>query len=487
MADPVTDNYSLVLPTVGADGGLWGGILNNGDISPIDTILGGNFPVTINAADVNLSTAQFQNAIFVLSGVLTGNRSLIVPLSPNSATLACGGRFVVVNNTTGNFNVTVKTAAAGSVGVTVPQGFSAFLYSDKTNVGYASTGLPGFAAAVNGNPNTQLAGTAGSATTNASLAFDYTNGVLYVCTTTGNAAAAVWTVPVATVPRGFDTVVNLSLVVTHTGGNLLNVAAKTAAGTDATVVNPIVVPFQTVSAGNTTGGRTTRNVTGALSMDTNAIGASLGTSASVPFRIWFALFNNAGTPVLAMQVCSTASAIYPLAEYGVASTVAVGVGATSAGVWYTPNGTTLTNCAFRVIGYCEYTAGLVTPGTYNSDPNSTVLFGPGIKKPGDIVQAVYSTSGSAVITPTSAINLVKYSAAIGATVTNSSSSITFKRNAVTLASQSVGVVSGTAIILQGSASEVVLDAPASTAAQTYSVAASVGGGTSTSLAEEIMG
>lgn len=389
-----TDNYNLALPVVGGDTGTWGTLLNNGDLSPIDSILGANFPVTINASDVNLSTTQFQNAIFVLTGVLTGNRSLIVPLSPNSLTLACGGRFVVVNNTTGNFNVTVKTSAVGSTGVTVPRGFSAMLYSDQTNVGYATTGLPAFAAAVSGNPNGQLAGTAGSVNTNASLAFDYANGVLYACTTTGNAAGAVWTSPVSVVSRGFDTVVNLGLTVTHTGGNLLNLAIKTAVGADATALTPIIVPFQTVSGANTTGVPTTVNITSALSMTTNATGASLGTTNNVPFRIWFALFNNSGVAVPAMQVCSTPTSIFPVAEYGVASTTAVSGSATSAGVWYTPNGTTITNCAYRLIGYSEYTSGLATAGTYSSDPTNTVLFGPGIKKPGDTVQSVFSSNGA---------------------------------------------------------------------------------------------
>lgn len=46
---------------------------------------------------------------------------------------------------------------------------------------------------VNGNPNGQLAGTAGSATIPASVAWDYTNDILYVCTTTGSSSTAVWT------------------------------------------------------------------------------------------------------------------------------------------------------------------------------------------------------------------------------------------------------------------------------------------------------
>lgn len=45
----------------------------------------------------------------------------------------------------------------------------------------------------NGNPNTHVAGTAASGSTPADVIMDYANGVLYVCTTTGIAAAAVWT------------------------------------------------------------------------------------------------------------------------------------------------------------------------------------------------------------------------------------------------------------------------------------------------------
>lgn len=45
----------------------------------------------------------------------------------------------------------------------------------------------------NGNPNGVVAGTAASAGVAASVVFDFTNKILYVCTTTGNAATAVWT------------------------------------------------------------------------------------------------------------------------------------------------------------------------------------------------------------------------------------------------------------------------------------------------------
>ncbi len=192
MVDAVTNNYSLVEPQVGGDTNLWGGVLNNGVIVALDSIMGGILAVSITSVDVSLTTAQFQNAGYALSGALTGDRSLIIPLSPNSATVACAGRFFVDNQTTGSFNVTVKTAASGSTGVTVPQGLRAWLYSDGTNVKYADdakvTIVP-----VNGSPNGQLAGTAGTVNTPPNpLAYDYVNKRLYLPITTGDATTTVW-------------------------------------------------------------------------------------------------------------------------------------------------------------------------------------------------------------------------------------------------------------------------------------------------------
>lgn len=45
----------------------------------------------------------------------------------------------------------------------------------------------------NGNPNGNVAGTAGASGVSADVIWDYANGLIYVCTTTGVAAAAVWT------------------------------------------------------------------------------------------------------------------------------------------------------------------------------------------------------------------------------------------------------------------------------------------------------
>lgn len=490
----VTNNYSLVQPVVGGDINLWGGELNNGVIAALDSILGSVLAVTMTSSDVTLTPAQFQNAIFNVSGSLTGNRKFIIPLQTNSLTVACGGRFVVINNTNAIF--TTVTQASGSTGVTIPVGFAAFLYSDGTNVNYCTNGLPAFAAASNGNPNSQLAGTAGSAVTNASLAYDFTNNLIYVCTTTGTTSTAVWVQPTVAVPRGFDTVVNLGLNVIHTGGNLLNLSINQANGSAATPANPIIAPFQSVAGANMTGVPTQVNITGALSMTTAATGATFGTSNNIPFRVWFALFNNAGVAVPAMRVCSLLATgnVYGVAEYGVANTVAVGAGATSAGVWYTPSGTSLTNCAYRLIGYCDYANGLATVGTYTSDPTSVVLFGPGIPKPGECIQmqtAVQSTefsttSASFVLTntsvtvqPASVLNLFIVNCSGGGTVSSGGAAVS---GVFQLARNSTSILFGTrspyTTFNQNaySASCIGVDAPQTLSAVTYSMATIQGAG-----------
>jgi hypothetical protein len=60
---------------------------------------------------------------------------------------------------------------------------------------------------------------------------------------------------------------------------------------------------------------------------------------------------------------------------------------TAAGTYYTPNGTTISNKSIRILGYVAWNAGLTTAGTYNALPTATRLFGPGINKPGSVVQS----------------------------------------------------------------------------------------------------
>lgn len=72
----------------------------------------------LTGGTVSLTPAQTKYKVIILNGVLTGNLNINLP-----ATLQ---QWLIINNTSGAFSTTVKTAGVGSAGVVVPQGgFSA--------------------------------------------------------------------------------------------------------------------------------------------------------------------------------------------------------------------------------------------------------------------------------------------------------------------------------------------------------------------------
>jgi hypothetical protein len=217
--------------------------------------------------------------------------------------------------------------------------------------------------------------------------------------------------------------------------NLLTVSVLNAlTGAAPTPADPVAFTFRDVTLAN--GDPVQVLVTAALSINTNGVGASLGSSNSTPFRFWVVAFNNAGTVVLGLINCSKPTQIYPLNEATLQSSTAISNSATSAGVFYTPNGTTISSKVFKVLGYVEYSAGLTTAGTYGVVPTTIQLAGPGTKKPGDVLQEVFAQTSSAQgnttnsfiasnvtasITPTSTINLVDVD--ISAYITTGASAI----------------------------------------------------------------
>ena len=129
--------------------------------------------------DTTLTAAQTRNNILQFTGALTGNRNIIVPVSPQS--------WGVFNDTTGAFTLTVKTAAG--TGVLVTQGASASVYCVGVNVvsdNVAGSATQEFSASTFTGAGTGLTGTAagltaGNVTTNANL-----TGVI---TSSGNATS----------------------------------------------------------------------------------------------------------------------------------------------------------------------------------------------------------------------------------------------------------------------------------------------------------
>lgn len=91
----------------------------------------GGVSVALSSADVTLTTLQASYPIITLTGTLAANLSIIFPSFVKS--------WIVVNNTTGSFNVNLKTASTVGSGITVAQGFSSYVYGDGTNINFASS------------------------------------------------------------------------------------------------------------------------------------------------------------------------------------------------------------------------------------------------------------------------------------------------------------------------------------------------------------
>lgn len=91
-----------------------------------------NFSTT--GGTTTLNAQQYARTLIVVNGALTTNATVILP--------AQFGNWLMVNNTTGAFTVTVKTAAGA--GITVPQGGFGSptpVYGDGTNIFNATTPL----------------------------------------------------------------------------------------------------------------------------------------------------------------------------------------------------------------------------------------------------------------------------------------------------------------------------------------------------------
>ena len=128
--------------------------------------------------------------------------------------------------------------------------------------------------------------------------------------------------------------------------------------------------------------------------------------------------------------CSNAGQIFALADNQSATTVGIGSTAITAGIFYSPNGTSVGNAPYRTVGYVEYGGGLPTAGSYSTAPTALKVYSLGMKKPGDTVQIVAlqtstiatatfttvlaTTNVSASIAPTSAVNLVSYMMSVSA-------------------------------------------------------------------------
>jgi hypothetical protein len=276
--------------------------------------------------------------------------------------------------------------------------------------------------------------------------------------------------------------VNLGLTASI-GSSQLTVTITGANGSAPSSSNPVLIPFRSATAA--TGTPTIDSVQSPVSM---TVGSSftMGCTSAVACRIWIYAIDNAGAVLLGLQTCSSATQIFSCSDDLLYSTNANNNGTNLNGVLASAVAS-LSGKAVRLIGYLEVTE--ATAGTWATAPSKIQLFGPGVKKPGDVIQTVFASNAtpastssnspqtflSQALTPTSAANLIRVDA--GATVGATNVQTLQAQTQLYRGSTPLGVAQYVACTAGGCTTQAVtagtslqaLDQPNSTSSQTYAV------------------
>ena len=121
-----TGNKNLELPANGSYVGFWN-VPMNGDMTIIDSALGGSRNLTTLSGAYTLTVDDYQPLILNLAGTLTANVTYTIPSG-------VGGQWIVNNQTDGAFTVTFTTGAVGGTTQTVSQGLQTLIASDGTDI-----------------------------------------------------------------------------------------------------------------------------------------------------------------------------------------------------------------------------------------------------------------------------------------------------------------------------------------------------------------
>jgi hypothetical protein len=299
-------------------------------------------------------------------------------------------------------------------------------------------------------------------------------------------------------PYSFDAPVNLGLSASA-ASSALTITMTGANGSAPSSTNPVCIPFRSTTLATGTPNWSCITATQSITIPS---GATLGTSSGVAFRVWLFEEYNAGSPELVVAVCSGGTTIYPCTswESTTKTTTTISASATSAGVPYATTG--VSSDALRIIGYCDYSSGLTTAGTWASACTTLQLFGPGIKRPGEVIQTVWNltstpvTNGSGTFPSTTTASLsitlamspnmvaagwsANQSMGTGGAVANLQMyRVTSATFACTTALGGEKSTNTTSIAVQSSANDTIIDKPGTTSQLTYGLCYGASSGTQT--------
>lgn len=226
MASTFTTNKSIEKPANGDYVNTWN-VPVNADWDIVDKALGGTTTLNVTgvtSTPVNLTATQYQALILNITGTLTANVTYTIPSG-------VGGQWIIPNNTTGSFTVTITNLGGGSSYI-VPQGYRALVASDGTNI-VLSTNLPSTPA---GSTTQVQYNSSGSTAGSANFTFDGTNVVI-----SGNITGASY----------IDNIGNVRIVPSNTQTSAYTLAATDAGKYVNITTGGITVPSGIFSNGQT--------------------------------------------------------------------------------------------------------------------------------------------------------------------------------------------------------------------------------------------
>lgn len=369
-----------------------------------------------------------------------------------------------------------------------------------TNTTAATLAVSGNSGVLSGGPisfrrptSSGLAALAGGEIVTGQAVMIMYDGTYFVILSTPNTSLSVAASNLATSALEFGMPVNLQLNAT-VSANALTIAVKGNNGSDASATNPVLIPFRDVTIAN--GGPVVVSLQTALSF-TIASGSTMGCVSGQMCRLWVVAINNAGTAALCAFNALSGRDVAPINEGGLQTSASGTSGGNSAQTYYCST-SAVSSKAVRIVGYVEVKE--VTAGTWATGPTLVQLFGPGLKKPGDVVQTVSVTSASSTsvsstakvatslaksITPTSEANLVMVSAVGQLTDTTNSiasaGSATLWRGTGTTQIGNTNTVgsNGLSNAYSVPVSLLAIDLPTSTSAVQYGVYIALENGTAT--------
>jgi len=444
-----------------------------------DPVVVGTSLITFASQQV-VATATQQAASTTSLTIGTGSKTLTIPAGKAFQ----AGQWVLIQETSNSANqmlgqITAYGSTSLTVNVTATGGSGT--HTDWTIVLTNSPAAAGYQPPVgSGNVTGPGSSTAGHVATFA----DTTGKLIQDGGTIVGGANTITPAMLANAAVAFGVGMLNGTLVASVAGNALTIAVKTLAGNNPSSSDPVFFLFRDASAGYAV-----IEQTAALSI-TVPSGATLGTVNGQANRIWVGVLNNGGTPVLGVYNSLGGTNILPWDETSVANGTGITSSSTAPQVWHTAS--TLSSVVLRILGYVESTQ--ATAGTWATSPSKVQLFGPGVKRPGDVVQKSYSTtttSGTttstsyanlsggqtANITPTNAANPIRVAmfgsvTYTGAALNTQNGAIRLVRGATLIGATTTGITTSSSVTItqvEGAISIDNLDLPNSITQQSYTV------------------